>query len=723
MLFEPELEVEKTVLVGRVDRVVYRANDDGFAVLRLIPEDQTERVTAVGLLGALDEGEHVRMTGSWLEHARFGRQFKVESYQSVLPSTNKGIQAYLSRSGDIGPKIAERMVKHFGVNVLEILAKTPERVREVPGVGSKRAQSILASMKDDLQTREALIFLQGLGIPQGTTQRILQRYGEEVITQVRENPYMLAEDVGGIGFRTADRIAQSLGIPPTHEGRIRAGISHSLLRARDDGHLYVPRPELINAAVDLLEVSELDVESHLLNMVHEGVLIDVPGTEDWLGFPEFHELEREIASILGQLSSQSTRPSPNDTEIDFAQNQLGLDLDETQKDAIRTAIRAPMAVVTGGPGTGKTTILRGALALYHKRGLTVSLAAPTGRAARRLTETTGAEALTIHRLLEYSPKEECFSRNDERPLEADVVVIDEVSMVDVPLMASLCRAIRPEASLLLVGDADQLPSVGPGLVLHDVLQSERVPIVRLQHIYRQGDGSSIVANAHRILGGQRPNGPPKGEKSDFYVIHLDNPEDIRSAIEVMVSKRIPARFGLDPKTEIQVLVPMHRGQLGAEILNERLQALLNADGSPLPNKPGIRIGDRVIQTRNNYDLDVANGDVGIVQGPGAESDSIRVRFDKRDVTFPADSQDSLRLAYALSIHKSQGSEYPAVVIPIHTQHYMMLKRNLLYTAVTRGRSLVVLVGSPRAIGIAVQQHTAVHRYTRLNELLQTFDGA
>ena len=723
MLFEPDVEVEKSVLVGKVDRIVYRADDGGFAVLRVIPENKSERESVVGLLGALEEGEYVRMMGMWHEHNRFGRQFKVDSYQTVLPSTAKGIQAYLSRSGDVGPKIAERMVKHFGVNVLEILAKDPERVREVPGIGKKRAQSILESMKDDLETREALIFLQGLGIPQGITQRILQRYGDEVINQVRENPYMLAEDVGGIGFRTADRVAQSLGIPPTHEGRIRAGISHSLLRARDDGHLYVPRSELINAALELLEVSDLDVESHLLNMVHDGVLMDVPGTDDWLGFPEFYALEEEIATILGHLSSQSARPSPDEDEIEYAQGQLGLELDEIQKDAIRTAIRAPMAVVTGGPGTGKTTILRAALALYHKRGLTVSLAAPTGRAARRLTETTGAEALTIHRLLEYSPKEECFSRNEDRPLEADVVVVDEVSMVDVPLMASLCRALRPEASLLVVGDADQLPSVGPGLVLHDILKSERVPTVRLQHIYRQDDDSSIVVNAHRILKGQRPDGPPKGEHSDFYVMHLDNPEDIRSALEVMVSKRIPARFGLDPRTEVQVLVPMHRGQLGAEIVNERLQTLLNPDGTPLPNKPGIRIGDRVIQTRNNYDLDVANGDVGIVQGPGAESDSIRVRFDSRDVTFPSDSQDSLKLAYALSIHKSQGSEYPAVVIPIHTQHYMMLKRNLLYTAVTRGRQLVVLVGSQRAIGIAVQQHTAVHRYTRLRELLQTFGEA
>ncbi len=723
MLFEEEnREDHPHVLTGRVNRVVFRS-EDGFAVLRVLVGDSPTTTIVVGAIGALHEGDSVRISGSWQEHQRFGRQFRVDSYQKVMPETAVGVEAYLARVPDIGPKIAARLVGHFGVNALEIISNSPLRLREVPGIGKKRATSITKALDDDVQTREALIFLQGLGIPLGISHRLLTSYGTDVIERVRSNPYGLVEEIGGIGFRTADGIAQALGLPLDHPHRLRAGLSHCLIKARDTGHLYLPRTELVDATTSLLEVAQTDVESILLEMTDEGLLCNVPGTDDWIGLMEHLELERLIASRLKQLLDVPGGPVPKSDEISFAQTQLGLTLNEEQIAAIETAVRNPISVITGGPGTGKTTILRGTLALLQRRGQLVALAAPTGRAARRLTDMSGALAKTIHRLLEYSPQTESFTRDEDNPLPADVVIVDEVSMVDVPLMVSLCRALKQGASLILVGDADQLPSVGPGLVLHDIIASDVVPVVRLRRVYRQSDESLIVENAHRILNGSQPTTTDSNSGlTDFYTVHLNDPQDIRTAIQAMIMRRIPERFGLDPRTDIQILVPMHRGLLGAESLNEWLQDLLNPDGMVINKRGNLRVGDRVIQIRNNYELDVANGDVGILMGPGIDDGSVIVRFDGRDVTFPPDRQDGLRLAYALSIHKSQGSEYPAVIIPLHTQHYMMLRRNLLYTAVTRGRRLVVLVGSKRAVGIAISRNDAIARYTLLAELLRAHVG-
>jgi exodeoxyribonuclease V alpha subunit len=476
----------------------------------------------------------------------------------------------------------------------------------------------------------------------------------------------------------------------------------------------------VQVASELLQVDDVLVEELLLDMCDDEALIQIDGTDDWVGIPDHLEMETYIAKRLRALSERPLHPLPSDEELDFARHVLELELDPQQCAAIATAVQHPVAVITGGPGTGKTTILRGALSLMQRRGLKVGLAAPTGRAARRLTETTGAKARTIHRLLEFSPQKEGFVRCEENPLAEDVIIIDEVSMVDVPLMASVCAALKPSASLLLVGDADQLPSVGPGLVFHDILNSDSIPVARLDQIYRQAENSLIVQNAHRILSGKIPL-PPREDVADpdFFVIQLERPADILAAVEAMIARRIPQKFGLDPVYDIQILVPMHRGDLGAQVLNERIQSLLNPHGTSFPGKPGLRVGDRVIQTKNDYELDVANGDVGILLGPGPEDGSILVRFGDRDLCFPKERTDSLKLAYALSIHKSQGSEYPAVIIPLHTQHFMMLKRNLLYTAVTRGRKLVVLVGSARAVQIATQRNDAVHRYTLLDGLLRS----
>jgi exodeoxyribonuclease V alpha subunit len=716
---EEQNQGERVVLVAKVVHMIFSGGDDGFTVLAVEDVEDGDRASAVGNMGAVAEDDTLRMVGSWQRHPRYGRQFRVESFQKVLPQTARGVEAYLSRVDAVGPVTAKRLVKHLGTGALEIIAAEPARVREVPGIGKKRAKAVMKALEADVAQRETLIFLQSHGIALGTAQRIMHRYGDSTVEKVRSDPFNLADEVGGIGFVTADRIARSLGVEPLHAGRLRAGVLYVVRKATDEGHLYLPSEVLVDEAARVLEVSPPHVEHAAAELVEEGCLCPVPGREDWLGPLEHVVLEQDIAGRLLALAVRPSSPPPSEAEITFAEKSLAHPLDKEQRSAVAVAVQHSVAVVTGGPGTGKTTLLRGALALLQRRGLSVALGAPTGRAARRLTETTGSEAKTLHRLLEYSPAEGRFMRDINNPLNVDAVIVDEVSMVDVPLMAALCRALPDEGRLVLVGDFNQLPSVGPGLVLHDIIASEQVPVVRLRWVYRQAGGSLIIENAHRVLNGERPRGlEARDELTDFYVVHLDEPEAILAAIEATVCRRIPARFNLDPLTDVQVLVPMHRGLLGAENLNLRFQELLNGDGKKLPGQKVMRVGDRVIQTKNDWELDVANGDVGFVLGPGTEEGELRVRFDDRTVVFPSDRVDALRLAYALSIHKSQGSEYPAVVIPLHTQHFMMLRRNLLYTAVTRGRKLVVLVGSKKAIAMAVRRDDAIRRYTNLGAMLR-----
>ncbi len=723
-LFE---EPDHLTLEGQVLRVVYSNDNEGWAVIRFLPSDQTAQVTAVGSLFGIQAGERLRVTGRWQQNPKFGQQFQVDSYLSLMPSTRQGIEKYLGSGliSGIGPVMAARLVERFGLETLEVIEHHPDRLQDVPGIGVQRAERIREAWSQQKGIREVLVFLQSYGVTANQAAKIYRQYGPRTVATIRADPYRLAEDIFGFGFQTADRIAARLGIDRDARARIKAGILHTLSRAENHGHVYLPQEGLIEDTVDLLQISPALVVDALEKLGLQRRIIaepDGPRGEVAVYRPKLYEAEVTIAERLRRvLDHRRSRPLA-EKELqqrltDFEERQ-SIAFSELQKSAIHRSMGESALVITGGPGTGKTTLIQAVVDLHASQDRRILLAAPTGRAAKRLQEATGVEARTLHRLLEFEPKGMTFQRNRNRPLEADLVIVDEASMLDCWLASHLFEALPAECRLVLVGDVDQLPSVGPGRVLADLIRSQKVPVVRLREVFRQAARSLIVENAHRIRRGQMPR-LETDESVDFYFIERDRPEAILETIEYLIGERIPKSLGFDARCDIQVLCPMRRGQLGVEALNESLQALLASDRAPVENTRGrLREQDRIMQIRNNYDLEVFNGDIGHVVGPGADDETLSVDFDGRHISYPVADLDQLTLAYASSIHKAQGSEYPCVVIPLHTSHFIMLQRNLLYTAVTRGRRLVIVVGERRALAQAVRNDRQQIRFTRLVERLQ-----
>jgi exodeoxyribonuclease V alpha subunit len=780
---------ESASLRGVIDRLTYHNEETGYTVARLTPESSgplllggAREITLVGAMTGVNVGEFVEVQGRWTVHPDYGRQFQVEQMRSILPATVAGIEKYLG-SGlikGVGPVTAKRIVRHFGLATLDVIEQTPERLTEVPGVGHKRLRQIIQAWAEQKAVKEVMIFLQSQGVSTALAARIYKHYGDDAIAIVRNDPYRLAQDIYGIGFLTADKIAASLGIPPTAPTRIAAGVAYTLNQAADEGHVYLPAAELVKQAATLLNVSEEQTAAGIAQLWADDRVKVAPGPGEIAlpptapkGRPPLGAAAPQLLVQAGQVFAASTLADASQlasgdhavyltplyysetgvanrlyrlltegeprlarfaaADIDWptllaaTQVETGVLLAPQQVEAVTTALTHRLTVLTGGPGTGKTTTLRAVLALCRRAGYRVLLAAPTGRAAKRLAETTGQEAKTIHRLLEFQPGETLTFRRDEvMPLEADLLVVDEASMLDLVLTNHLLKAVPPGMQVLLVGDVDQLPSVGAGNVLKDVIAAleaihlpDRGSVVRLQTIFRQAADSYIVANAHRINAGQLPQMDNR-TAADFFLFKTDEPERAAQLCVELVQTRIPRRFAI-PSGDIQVLSPMHRGAAGVTNLNAAIQAAINPPAIGKPERPFgsrlYRVGDRVMQLRNNYDKEVYNGDMGVITAMDLEMQQLTVMMDGRAVSYDFVELDELTHAFAVSVHKSQGSEFPAVVIPVLTSHYLMLQRNLLYTAVTRARRLVVLVGQPKAIAIAVRNAQVAARYTGLAQRL------
>ena len=713
------------LLAGTVERVTFHSVESGFCVLRVKARGHRDLVTIVGHAASIAAGEWLTASGEWTNDRTHGQQFKARFLKTSAPTTAEGIERYLA-SGmirGIGPVYAKKMVAAFGESVFGIIGATPDRLREVAGIGPVRAARIIKAWADQKVVREIMVFLHSHGVGTARAVRIFKTYGVDAVQVMSENPYRLARDIRGIGFKTADAIAMRLGIEPTAMIRVRAGISYALSEAMDDGHCGLPTEQLLPLAVELLGVqAELITTALDLELADGTVVADQVGGTACIFLAGLHAAERAIAERLLALR-QGTLPwdwiDPAKA-LPWAEQRVGLTLAESQRHAVALALASKVLVITGGPGVGKTTIINTILRILGAKGVRILLCAPTGRAAKRMSETTGLEARTIHRLLEVDPKAGGFKRGMENPLDCDLLVIDEASMVDVPLMHALLKAVPPEAALVVVGDVDQLPSVGPGQVLSDMITSAALATVRLTEIFRQAAASRIIVSAHRINDGQMPElTKPEGD-SDFYFVRAADPEMAVPRIVDLVKTRIPQRFGLDPIRDIQVLCPMNRGGVGARSLNIELQAALNPAGERKVERFGWTFapGDKVMQIENDYEKEVYNGDIGFITDVDPEEGELTASFDGRAVVYGFGELDTLVPAYAATIHKSQGSEYPAVVIPVLTQHYTMLQRNLLYTGVTRGKRLVILVGQPKAIAIAVKNASGRARWSKLREWLQ-----
>jgi exodeoxyribonuclease V alpha subunit len=720
----------REVLAGLVERVTFHNAENGFCVLRIKARGHRDLATVVGHAATISAGEWVTASGEWINDRTHGQQFRARFLRTSEPSSMEGIEKYLG-SGmirGIGPVYAKKLVRAFGDRVFDVIENEPARLREVDGIGPVRAGRITAAWAEQKIVREIMVFLHSHGVGTARAVRIFKTYGADAVQIMSENPYRLARDIRGIGFKTADTIAMKLGIEKTAMIRVRAGISYALTEAMDEGHCGLPRDELVPLAEKLLEVpAELIRTALKLELTDETVIADQVGDTNCIFLAGLYRAEAGIAELLQGLL-RGPRPWPEidaDKAIPWIEQRTHLKLANSQRTAVRTALASKVMVITGGPGVGKTTIVNSILRILAAKNVKIALCAPTGRAAKRMSDATGKEAKTIHRLLEVDPRTGGFKRDATNPLDCELLVIDETSMVDVLLMHALLKALPSSAALLVVGDVDQLPSVGPGQVLADIIESDAIPVVRLTEVFRQAAQSQIIINAHRINEGTIPDlRKPEGE-SDFYFVPADDPETAVPRILELVRSRIPQRFGLDPIRDIQVLCPMNRGGVGARSLNIELQAALNPAGERRVERFGwtFAAGDKVMQIENDYDKEVYNGDIGYVAAVDPEVGELTATFDGRDVEYGFGELDTLVPAYATTIHKSQGSEYPAVVIPVMTQHYTMLQRNLLYTGVTRGKRLVVLVGQRKAVAIAAKSVSGRRRWSKLREWLSTASTA
>jgi exodeoxyribonuclease V alpha subunit len=709
------------VLSGEVERITFENEETGFRVVRVGSLEgegaRSGSFPVVGTFQAIGPGTRVRITGDFVVDARHGEQFRAEGLVPLSPSTLEGLTRYLG-SGlipGIGPAFARRIVDTFGMESLDVLDHHPERLERVPGMGGRRIEQVRRAWSEQRATSGVMTLLQAHGASAQLAVRIVKHYGERAAAVVEKSPYRLALEVRGIGFKTADRLARSLGIAGDHPERVQAGVLHELEALTSAGHAYASRGEFAERAGEMLEVG-VDHVTAAISALYASERVVVEGERVFLGW--MHRGEVELGRGLARLARASVEtPAGVDAALAEFEKRSGLALAPLQRAAVEAAAASPVSVITGGPGVGKTTIVRAVLDVFESARRRVRLAAPTGRAAKRLVESTGREATTLHRLLEFEPRARRFQRDAERPLEADVVVVDEASMVDVPLAAALVSALSTGTRLVVVGDADQLPSVGPGAFLRDLMQSGAAEVVRLNEIFRQVERSRIVENAHRVLSGDPPESADKDdEHADFFVIARRDPDGAQKTLLELVLERIPKRFGFSPERDIQVLTPMHRGPVGTLLINQRLQDALNPRGRPLPQAGGrLRIGDKVMQTKNDHEREVYNGDLGTIASLDEETGTVLVRFAEHEALYEPADLEALVLAYATSIHKSQGSEYPAVVVPLLTTHFVMLSRNLLYTAITRARRLCVVIADPRALRLALAETRKEERSTSLVE--------
>ncbi|MCY3722949.1 AAA family ATPase [Candidatus Poribacteria bacterium] len=772
-------------LQGILERIVYESPDTGYTVGRLSARDHAELITVVGNLASINPGESLLLQGQWVDNPRYGRQFQIEKYETILPANVVGLRKYLG-SGlikGIGPKMAGLIVRKFGMDTMDVIENEPEKLARVPGIGRKRVKIIKEAWEAQREIKNVMIFLQSHDVSTAHAAKIYKTYENDAIPIVTEDPYRLADDIYGIGFVTADTIAQKLGIDKDAPQRVQAGIKYVLSQKADDGHVFQRRAELIEACQTMLEQELEAIEQGISALVEKEEIIN-PGFTDVVVSDEqdsidetqedyevsetdqeplstdthsaiylapFYYAELGVANqFLRLLASQEQSTvllSPNTTLfLTQLEDEMDLRFAPQQRKAIYTAMTTRTMILTGGPGTGKTTTVLGMIRLFEAEGRRITLTAPTGRAAKRLSETTGSEAKTIHRLLEFSPRNNGFKRNRQNPLDTDVVIVDETSMVDLVLMNRLMQAIRPGTTVILIGDIDQLPSVGAGNVLRELIESQRIPVIQLTEIFRQAQESMIVTNAHRINKGDFPELTGDTDRN-FFFMEEEDPEAITELVCSLISDRLPQHYDYHPIDDIQLLCPMRRGMLGTESFNKRLQEVLNPEYTTPASHPlekarfgfqtdshpsrrregtapvsrtagGFRIGDKVMQVRNNYDYEVFNGDIGRVVAIEHLDKKVYLQFPDKQVAYDTADLGELVLAYATTVHKAQGSEYPAVVIPLHTQHYLMLQRNLLYTGITRAKECVVIVGTKRALGICIRNNQVMQRNSYLAERLQ-----
>jgi exodeoxyribonuclease V alpha subunit len=711
-------------LSGVIERVTFHNPENGFVVLRVIATGRGQ-ITVVGSMPQARAGESIEAQGAWINDRDHGLQFKAEEIRTSPPHSREGLIRYLG-SGlikGIGPHYAKKIVDVFGEKTLAVIDESPSFLKQIKGLGPRRLQRIRDSWQTQKNVRDLMIFLHAHGVGASRVTRIYRTYGPKALELVRANPYRLAADVWGIGFQTADELAARLGIDRASPMRARAVLFYLLQQLSREGHVGFPEEQLLERATEMTSIPLEILRGTAQAAVAERAIVRDAGPDgDWIYLRPLHEAECSVARLVCSLY-QGRHPLPAidaASALRWVELRMGIELAETQKRAIERAASSKVMIITGGPGVGKTTIVRGLLEIFIAKGMRCALCAPTGRAAKRLQESTGRDARTIHRLLEFDPQETGFKRNLDNPLDVDLLVVDEASMVDISLMDHLLRATPAHACLVLVGDVDQLPSVGPGTVLHDLIGSGVLPVVRLTEIFRQANQSWIVRAAHAVQAGDLPASAPPGQ-GDFYFVSAEAPEAVIDTIMKLIRERIPARYGFDPVRDVQVLTPMNRSVLGARNLNAQLQEVLNPSvGGPSVERFGwiFRQGDKVLQTVNNYKKEVFNGDIGTIARIDAVEQELTVDFDARNAVYDFDELDELGLAYAMTIHKSQGSEYPAVILPVHTQHYIMLQRNLLYTGITRGRKLVVLVGTNKALALAVSRQDTSQRFTALRRRLQ-----